>query len=614
MSRSRDRTKTFTGTSTRNNVKDSHRNSSFSGMPFFGNLEEPIMESRVSDTQTVNSGDSLSRAALRQIALLAVAGVVGFVLLMGLLSRASNLTGSGAGALGAVDFKTKTITIALEEEPPQIDGTRATDTVSFRILGHVMEGLLRYDASGHLAPAVAERWEINAGGATFWLRENALWSDGKPVTARDFVFAWQTVVDPATASEYAFIMYPIKNAEAINNKKLPRAALGVHAIGDRELRVEFERPIAFFDKLVAFGVYNPVREDFYRSRQGRYGADATDTLYNGPFTITRWVHGAHVRLEKNSRYWNRDAVRLDVIDMPYITSDTGAVVNLYKSGAVARATLDKQQLGDAMRLGWNVGRYNDGSVFYLDFNFRPGRITANHNLRKALQLVSDSGELVNKVIALPGYQPAVSLFPAWLKGVEKSFRQEYPPEVITPDYNEARRRLDLAKKELGLEQIPPLVLLTDDSPLTNRQSEYFQDLFKRTLGLEIRIDKQIFKQRLAKMTSGDYDIVMAGWGPDFDDPLTFGDLFASWNANNRGRYNNPELDRQVRVAQSSLDPKTRMDAFGKIQQILIDDAVILPSYERGRVYVQDSRLKGVVYRAVGADPDYTNAYLDESRQ
>jgi oligopeptide transport system substrate-binding protein len=572
------------------------------------------MEGSVSDTQAVNSGDSLSRVAVRQIAWLAVVGIAGFVLLMAVLSWASNLTGSSSDILSAIDFKSKTITIAFEDEPPQLDSTRSTDTVSFRVLGHVMEGLLRYDEHDRLAPAVAERWEINSEGATFWLRQDAMWSDGKPVTANDFVFAWRTVVDPKTASEYAFIMYAIKNAEAINKeRKLPPTALGVRAINDRELRVEFERPIAFFDKLAAFGVFNPIREDFYTSRQGRYGADATDLLYNGPFTLTRWVHGAHLRMEKNPRYWNRDSIRLNVIDIPYITSDPQAVVNLYKSGAVARAGLDKQQLGDAMRLGWNLGRYNDGSVFYFEFNHRPGRVTRNRNLRKALQLAADSGELVNKVIALPGYQPAVSLFPAWLKGVDKTFRQEYPPDPVTPNYDEARRLLEVAKKELGVDTIPPLVLLTDNGPLTDRQSEYFQNLFKRTLGLEIKIDKQIFKQRLAKMTAGDFDIVTAGWGPDYDDPLTFGDLFSSWNDNNRGKYSNPELDRLVRVAQGSLDPKTRMDAFGKIQQIVIDDVVVLPNFERGRVYVQDPRLKGVVYRVVGADPDYTNAYLVESK-
>ena len=134
-------------------------------------------------------------------------------------------------------------------------------------------------------------------------------------------------------------------------------------------------------------------------------------------------------------------------------------------------------------------------------------------------------------------------------------------------------------------------------------------MLKKNLGIDIKIDKQIFKQRLAKMTSGEFDMVLAGWGPDYDDPLTFGDLFASWNLNNRGRYNNPEFDRQVRIAQNEIDPKTRMDAFGEIQRIIIEDVVILPGYERGLVYVSDPRLKGMVRRQAGADPDFTNAYI-----
>ena len=554
--------------------------------------------------------DSLSRAGLQQMLWLGIGGTAAFVLLMLGLSFASGLTGGGTATVGAFDFETRTITRALAQEPPQLDSTRSTDQASFFILGHVMEGLLRYDAQNRLVPGVAERWDIRSNGATFWLREDARWSDGRPVVADDFVFAWQQVVDPANASEYAFIMYYLKNAEAINTGEMPVDLLGVRAVNDRELEIEFERPVAFFDKLVAFGLYFPVSREFYASRNGRYGADAVDLLYNGPFQMTRWVHGAHVRLEKNAQYWNRDAIQLNVIDMPYVTTDTNAVVNLFKDGAIVTATLDAEQLDEAMKLRWNLGRYDDGSVFYIDFNFRPERVTSNWDLRRALQLVNDPGELVNKVIALPGYQPAVSLFPAWLTGVSQSFRAEYPPPAVTPDLALAREHLERARQTLGVDEIPPLVLLTGDSPLANKQAEYYQNLFQRTLGLEIRIDKQIFKQRLDKMTAGDFDMVAAGWGPDFADPLTYGDLYASWNGNNRGRYANSELDDQVRIAQASLDPKTRMDAFGEIQRIIIEDIVHLPNYERGNVYVQVPELKGVIHRAVGTDPDYTHAYLE----
>ena len=556
--------------------------------------------------------DPMTRLAVRQLLWLGAVGTGGFIALMATLAWASSVTGASSVARRAIDVDSRTITIALAQEPPQLDSTRSTDSVSLFVLGHLMEGLLRYDATNRLVPGIAERWDIRSNGATFWLRDDAQWSDGQPVTAHDFVFAWRKVVDPSNASEYAFILYYVNNAEAINSGSMSVEALGVRAVSDLILEVEFERPVPFFDKLVAFGIYYPVREGFYASRDGRYAAGAEDLLYNGPFMMTEWAHGAHVRLEKNPYYWNRDTVQLNAIDMPYITSDSNAVVNLFKDGSIVSATLGAEQLEDAMKLRWNLGRYNDGSVFYIDFNFRPERLTSNFHLRKALQFVNDPGELVNKVIALPGYQPAVSLFPSWLNGVEGPFRLEYPPPVITPSLAKAREHLEIALAELGVEELPPLVLLTGDSPLANKQAEYYQDLFMRTLGIRVRIDKQIFKQRLEKMGSGDFDMVAAGWGPDFADPLTYGDLYASWNGNNRGNYNNPQLDEQVRIAQNSVDPRTRMDAFGEIQRILIEDAVQLPNYDRGNVYVQVPELKGVVHRALAPDPDYTHAYLVET--
>jgi oligopeptide transport system substrate-binding protein len=226
-----------------------------------------------------------------------------------------------------------------------------------------------------------------------------------------------------------------------------------------------------------------------------------------------------------------------------------------------------------------------------------------------LQLAFDSGALVNQVIKLPGYLPGESLFPTWLRGVDGYFRKEYPAPTIRRDLQLAREHLELAKKELGLKELPPIALLADDRPLTVRITDYLQELYARDLGLDVRIDRQIFKQRLAKMRAGEFDIVVAGWSPDFDDPLTFGDLFASWNLNNRGRYESAELDGWVRQAMGSLEPKVRMDAFGEIQRTLTEDAVIIPMYERGQVFVSDKRLKGVVRRVVGTDPDFTHAYL-----
>ncbi|MYE85736.1 MAG: peptide ABC transporter substrate-binding protein [Gammaproteobacteria bacterium] len=557
------------------------------------------------------SGEAaFNRSAARQLALFGVAIVVGLVGLMWGLNLLASLTATAGGAPPAVDAANNAITVMLTEEPPQLDSTRSTDQVSGIVLGHVMEGLLRYDDRGELAPGMAEAWRIDEGGATFHLRADARWSDGQPVTAHDFVFAWRLGLDPENASEYAFILYPIKNAEAINQGELRVTELGARALDARTLEVAFERPIAFFDKLTAFSTYFPVREDFYRATKGRFGADADQLLYNGPFALSNWVHGQSLQLNRNPHYWDQARIRLDRINVGYITSDPNTRLNLFKDEKIVMTGLTAENLTNALEQRWHIHRHMDGSVFYLDFNHREGRLTRNLNLRKAMILAQDPGELVYKVTKTPGYLPGESLFPRFLEGVHGKFRDEHPAPTYPMDLQAARAHLEAARRELGLEAFPPLVLLAGDNPVSNIQTEYFQAVFKKNLGLDIKIDRQIFKQRLAKMTSGDFDLVLAGWGPDYNDPLTYGDLYASWNLNNRGRYSNPEYDRQVRIAQGAMDAQTRVAAFAEMQRIIHEDVVIIPNYERGVAYVTHPRVKGILRRVVGADTDYTYAWIE----
>ena len=510
-------------------------------------------------------------------------------------------------AADAVDYENQIITIALTQEPPQLNSMKATDQVSGFILPHVMEGLLRYDRRGNVVPGVAEKWEVDKDGATFWLRKNALWSDGKPVTAHDFVFAWQTALDPKTASEYAFILYPIKNGEKINGGEMAPEKLAATAIDDYTLRLEFERPTSYFLKLTAFTTYYPVREDFYKAHEERYAADASDLLYNGPFKLVDWVHSASLRMVKNENYWDKDSITLNEIRADYITEDSRARLNLFIDGKIVQTRLDGETYKDALTQRFRIRSFSTGSVFFLEYNHRDDRPTSNLNLRRAIQHVFDPDEFVNKVMGTPGNLPGKSVFPVWLTGVDGKFRQEYPTPEAELSLEKAKQYMEKAKQELGVDELPPLVLLVGNSPTATKQAEYMQGLLKQKLGIDLKIDTQTFKQRLAKMTSGDFDLVGAGWGPDFDDIMTFGDLHASWNLNNRGRYNNPEYDRLVRVAMDSLDPKVRMDAMGKLQEIQFEDAIVLPQYEQGVIYLLHDKVRGVVRRVVGADPDYTYA-------
>ncbi len=553
---------------------------------------------------------SFTQSAARQLLMLAAGAVVALVALMWLLQALASLVGSSTTAANAVDVQNNSITIAISTEPPQLNSTLATDASSGMILGHVMEGLLRMSMDDQLEPGIAERWEVTETQAKFWLRDNAKWSDGVAVTAHDFIFAWKTALKPETASEYAFLLYPIKNARAVNEGTIGLDQLGVYAPDDLTLIIDLERPVAFFDKMVTFQTYFPLREDFYLQTAGRYGADAQEMLYTGPFVITSWVHGASLLLERNPHYWDQAQINLSTINVGYITADATARLNFFKDQRIAETVLLAENLQEALKQRWHIRREQDGTLFFLEFNHRPSRSTRNYHLRRAIQLVVDMEELVYKVTKLPGYVPGESLFPAWLPGVEGKFREEFPAPKLQLNHQQALEHLALAKQELGLQDIPPLALLAGDSAVADIQSEWLQAVLKTKLGLEIKIDKQIFKQRLAKMTSGDFDMVLAGWGPDYDDPLTFGDLFASWNLNNRGRYNNPDMDQLVSVAQNSVDAATRMQAFSDIQQLAFDDIVLLPMYERGVTYVIHPKLKNVKRRVIGADVDFTRAYID----
>jgi oligopeptide transport system substrate-binding protein len=514
------------------------------------------------------------------------------------------LQGSAAPVLAA---PAKTLSYAMANEPPQLNSMKATDSDSFFIIGHTMEGLTRYGKGNALLPGVAEKWSLNDQGAIFHLRRNARWSDGKPVTAHDFVHAWRGVVDPRTASEYAFIMYPIKNAEAINKGKAKLTDLGVVAKDDFTLQVTFEKPCGYFLGLTAFGVYMPVREDFYKAQGEKYGADARNLISDGPYKLTQWVHGSTLTLERNESYWNKAAIQLDRIEIPYITADNNARFNFFKDGKIDMLSpLGKDDLPKAQAERMKMRSFPDGMLQFLMFNFRAGRPTANSHLRKAVAAIFNPAEYVNTVIAIPGTRAGRGVIPSWIQGTKAEFRKEYPLPEKKMDLALARQEIEVARKELG-GQLPALVWLTGDTPASSREAEYFQNQFKQRLGLDLKIDKQIFKQRLAKMSAGEFDIVSGGWGPDFNDPMTFAELWATWNENNNGKFTSAEYDRHIRAAQATSNAKVRMDNMAAAEKIALDANVILPLYERTSVYVTRDGIEGVVRRAVGFDPDFTMA-------
>ncbi|MDA0979043.1 MAG: peptide ABC transporter substrate-binding protein, partial [Proteobacteria bacterium] len=369
--------------------------------------------------------------------------------------------------------------------------------------------------------------------------------------------------------------------------------------------VELERPCGYCLSLMSHGTFFPVRQDFYEEQGSRFGAEADTLIYNGPFMMTEWVHEARLTLRKNPHYWNRDAISLNEIDVAYITSDNRTRLNLFRDDQIAFARLDAETVKDAVDQGLRVRTFLSGGVAYIWFNMRDGRPTANKALRQAVQSAFDPDQYVNQVIAIPGYKPARTLFPSWINGAEHKFVEEYPPAVIRKDLVRARAQIQQARATLG--EIPPLSILTVSSPTGAKVAEYFQGLLQQTLGLKALVDQQTFKQYLVKARQGQFDLVLSSWYPDFDDLVTYADLLGSYNPNNRGKFVNAEYDRFLDQLRFSTDPVERFRAGGELQRILIEEVPILPTAETGSAYVVHPRLRGMLRRTLGQDPDFTYA-------
>ncbi len=241
--------------------------------------------------------------------------------------------------------------------------------------------------------------------------------------------------------------------------------------------------------------------------------------------LSEWQHGASLRLNKNPLYWNAKAIQLEEIAIPYVTSDAGASFNLFRNGSTAVAVLNHELAREALKDKLRIRKFVTGTLFFLQFNFRDQSLMKNELLRKAIQAVIDPSHLVNKVLSQPGIRPADSFFPSSMRG--------RPAPLKRTDKAELAALLATVKAELG-EAPLKLRLLASDSPVSSRIAEYLQFVFASQLNIELAIEKQTFKQRLQQMRAGDFDMALSSWGPDYDDLMTYADLFASWNPTNPG--------------------------------------------------------------------------------
>ncbi|MED1300679.1 peptide ABC transporter substrate-binding protein [[Bacillus thuringiensis] serovar konkukian] len=508
------------------------------------------------------------------------------------------------------EAKKQVLNVTVSEEIPSLDTAKTMDGTSAHIMQNIFEGLYALDDQDQPIPAVAKSFKRSEDGKkyTFDLRKDAKWSNGDNVTAHDFMFAWKRAIIPETASQYASMLFYVKNAKEINKGTMPLDALGVKVINDYKLEVELEQPIPYFLQLLALPIYLPQHESFLKEQGKNYALEPNNLIYNGPFVLEKWKHEQEFQLKKNATYWDEKKVKLDEINFQ-IVKDTMTVVNLYEAGDLDRVPINSQFV-DKYKGSKELHMSSEPGIAMLRFNEQNNAL-ASKKVRQSISFVLNKEDFVAHFIN-NGAKPASGLVPVGHVNEEtgKDFRKENG-DLSSYDLQNAKKIWAEAKKELGVEQVN-LEFLTFEQDNAKRMAEYIKgDLEKNLQGLTIQIKQQPFKQKLQLEQTGAYDISMANWGPDYKDPISYLELFTTGNLNNKMNYSNLHYDELIKKAKTDfvLEPEKRWGALLEAEQVLLEDAAVAPLYQIGSAYVQKDYVKGIEKHQFGGIYTYKNAYI-----
>ncbi|MEC2919289.1 MULTISPECIES: peptide ABC transporter substrate-binding protein [Bacillus] len=506
--------------------------------------------------------------------------------------------------------KKQVLNVTVSEEIPSLDTAKTMDGTSAHIMQNIFEGLYALDDQDQPIPAVAKSFKRSEDGKkyTFDLRKDAKWSNGDNVTAHDFMFAWKRAIIPETASQYASMLFYVKNAKEINKGTMPLDALGVKVINDYKLEVELEQPIPYFLQLLALPIYLPQHESFLKEQGKNYALEPNNLIYNGPFVLEKWKHEQEFQLKKNATYWDEKKVKLDEINFQ-IVKDTMTVVNLYEAGDLDRVPINSQFV-DKYKGSKELHMSSEPGIAMLRFNEQNNAL-ASKKVRQSISFALNKEDFVAHFIN-NGAKPASGLVPVGHVNEEtgKDFRKENG-DLSSYDLQNAKKIWAEAKKELGVEQVN-LEFLTFEQDNAKRMAEYIKgDLEKNLQGLTIQIKQQPFKQKLQLEQTGAYDISMANWGPDYKDPISYLELFTTGNLNNKMNYSNLHYDELIKKAKTDfvLEPEKRWGALLEAEQVLLEDAAVAPLYQIGSAYVQKDYVRGIEKHQFGGIYTYKNAYI-----
>ncbi|CAM3239289.1 peptide ABC transporter substrate-binding protein [Brevibacillus invocatus] len=506
-------------------------------------------------------------------------------------------------AAPAAEAKPQVLRFNLHSEPPTADPGLAEDTTSGAIILATFDGLTRI-VKDKPEVAAAESYTVSEDllTYTFKIRDHK-WSNGEPVTAKDFEFAWKRALDPKTASNYAYQLYYIKNGEKANKGEVSLDEVGVKALDDKTLEVKLENPTPFFLELLAFRTYFPINQKVHEGNE-KWAAEAATHVGNGPFKMETWEHKSKIVLVKNENYWDKDSVKLDKIEFSMV-EDENTALSMFENGELDWAGAPTSALPtDAIPALKDAGKMTTQPIagtYWYKFNTEKAPFN-NVKIRKAFTFSIDRVSLIDNILQA-GQLPATGAVPPSMALKADGYFKDN-------DIETAKTLLQEGMQELGITSLPPITLSYNTSEGHKKIAEAIQDQWKKNLGVEVKLENKEWKVYLEDMHEGNFQIGRMGWLGDFNDPINFLELYKDkMGGNNDTRWEHPKFKELLNQSATEMDVAKRKQILADAEQVLMDEMPIAPIYFYRQSWVQNENVKGVQITGLG-DIDWKWAYVE----
>lgn len=482
------------------------------------------------------------------------------------------------------------------EEPTSFNPAIGFDAVSWNALNNLMEGLTRLGEDHKPEAAIAEDWDVSDDGKTytFHLRGDANWSNGDPVVADDFVYAWQTLLDPETGSSAAFLGYFVEGGEAFNSGDGSADDLGLTAVDDKTFEVQLENPTGYFLHVLTNPAFFPVNKAV-ATEDPDWHTEADSFVANGPFKLESWDHDSEMVMVRNEEYWDADAVNLDKVHWAMV-NDTNTEYQMFESGDLDNADIPPE-LSDELIEGDNVAIEEQGGLDFYRFNVTEEPFT-NKKIRKAFALAVNREDVAEFVVK-NGVEPAYGFVsPGFINPSDGDFR-DANGDLVTFEADEAKQLLEEGMKEEGYDELPEVTLSYNTSDSNKAVAETLQSMFSETLGIEVTLENIEWNVFQEEQKDLNHQLSRSSFLFDYADPINFLESFITDSSMNRTGWSNETYDGLIADAKAEADEGKRWDLMYEAEKLLAEEMPVFPVRYYNQVEVVREGVTGLLRHPVG---------------